>query len=87
MAIMKPERFLECLEILHWSQRGFAADFGISDRQVRRWGTGVYPIPEEIGDWLEKLAQFHVANPRPRRPPIRAYYGPVAQRLHEADRP
>ena len=35
---------------------------GADDGHVRRWARGGSPIPQEIADWLDKLAQFHEAN-------------------------
>jgi hypothetical protein len=77
---MTPERFNECLETIDWSIRGFADHIDVSDRQVRRWAHGVYPIPESIAGWLEKLAQFHAKNPPP-PPPERVRRDPVAESL------
>lgn len=62
---MTPERFRDCLRALSWSQRGVAALLDVDERQVRRWATGHYSIPEPIAAWLETLAKFHEAHPAP----------------------
>jgi transcriptional regulator with XRE-family HTH domain len=63
---MTPDRFRECLALLHWSQRGLADILGMDERQVRRWASGA-TIPEPIADWMEKLARYHERNPPPER--------------------
>jgi hypothetical protein len=68
---MTPTRLRECLEILHWTQRGAADVIGCADRMVRLWAAGGEPVPPEIATWLEALAAAHQANPVPtswRRP-------------------
>jgi hypothetical protein len=68
---MTPDRFRECLEILHWSQRGFGDNIlQIGNREVRKWASGEAPVPVRIADTLERLAEFHTANPFP-PPPTR----------------
>lgn len=62
---MNPDRFRECLALLHWTQRGVAAILGVDERRVRRWATGVYPIPVDVAAWLELLAHLHARNPPP----------------------
>lgn len=73
---MTSDRFLECLDLIGWPVRGFAAYINVSDREVRRWASGVNRIPGPIADWLERIASFHEANPPP-PPPVRADAGPV----------
>jgi hypothetical protein len=66
---MTTDRFRECLDALSWSQRGLAALLDVDERQVRRWATGQYNIPEPIAAWLETLARFHETHPAPVAPP------------------
>ena len=66
---MTPERFRQCLDALSWSGRGLAALLGIDERQVRRWASGEYEVPDNIAAWLERLARFHERNPPPVRTP------------------
>jgi ribosome-binding protein aMBF1 (putative translation factor) len=65
MGRVTPDRFRECLQLLDWSQRGVAALLDINERQVRRFATGQYRIPDPIAEWLETLARFHEAHPAP----------------------
>jgi len=69
---MTSDRFLECLDIIGWPVRSFAAYINVSDREVRRWASGVNRIPGPIADWLERIASFHEANPPP-PPPVRVH--------------
>ena len=62
---MNPDRFRHCLDALNWTQRGVAALLEVDERQVRRWASGQYQIPEPIAAWLETLARFHEAHPAP----------------------
>ena len=62
---MTPDRFRECLAMLHWSQRGVAEILYCDDRLVRRWADGSEPVPESVERWLEGLARAHQALPSP----------------------
>jgi hypothetical protein len=79
---MTPERFVECLETIDWSIRGFADHIDVSARQAGRWASGRYPIPEPIAQWLEKITQFHAKNPPP-PPPEHRRPGPPARDLRD----
>jgi hypothetical protein len=59
------DRFRACLDALSWSGRGLAALLDMDERQVRRWASGQYSIPEPIADWLDTLARFHESHPAP----------------------
>jgi hypothetical protein len=61
------DRFRACLDALSWSCRGLAALLDVDERQVRRWASGQYSIPEPIADWLDTLARFHESHPAPVR--------------------
>jgi hypothetical protein len=63
--IMPPERFSECLQTIGWTQRGVAARLGIPEQSPRRWAGGLYPVPDEVARWLEKLVAAHERNPPP----------------------
>lgn len=65
---MTPDRFRDVLAELHWSQRGLADILARDERQVRRWASGQYPVPDDVAAWLEKLATFHAASPPPGKP-------------------
>lgn len=60
-------RLRAALTRLRWSYGDLAAETGVSDGTTRRWGNGTYPVPDEVLAPLERLAEFHAANPLPRR--------------------
>ena len=57
---MTPTDLRRCLQTLHWSQRGLADRLGVHETRVRRWASGVYPVPEAVGAWLERAAAAYV---------------------------
>lgn len=63
---MTPDRFRECLDAIGWTGRELGRQLSVDERQVRRWA-GSAGIPDRIAEWIERLAQFHEANPSPRR--------------------
>jgi DNA-binding transcriptional regulator YiaG len=65
---MTPDRLRECLDAIGWSQRAFADYVAVNERQVRRWATGQYRIPNPIAAWIDTLARFHEAHPAPMAP-------------------
>lgn len=69
---MTPERFRECLVIMNWSQRGFAAMVDRAEGTVRQWARGKVTIPPDVASWLEKAVSFMVANPLPVRRKVEA---------------
>ena len=62
---MSPDRFRECLTLLHWSQRGLADILDTHPTTVRRMATGDAAIPDTVAAWLEELAAAHRARPAP----------------------
>lgn len=64
---MTPDHLRLCLQALHWTQRSLALVLGVSDRQVRRWSSGECPAPEDVAEWLQRLATVHARNPPPTR--------------------
>ena len=55
------------LVTVRWSQRTLAAAVGVDERQVRRWASGQYPMPQPLADWLTDLVVFHEDNLPPGR--------------------
>lgn len=53
---MTPTRRRECLALLRWTQRGFAAVIGWDEGTVRRWLRDGGKAPAEIDAWLERRA-------------------------------
>lgn len=66
---MTPTRLRECLDILHWTQRGFARVVGCSEGTVRQWARGRLDVPAPIAEWLDKTARYVEENPVPMRFP------------------
>jgi ribosome-binding protein aMBF1 (putative translation factor) len=64
---MTPDRIRACLDLIGWSQRGLAERLQRDERQVRRWCSGDYEIPEPEAQWLNALADFHEQHPAPGR--------------------
>lgn len=62
---MTPTRLRECLESLHWSQRGLARIIGYSEGTVRCWARGRIEVPQPVAEWLEKCALFMQETPAP----------------------
>lgn len=62
---MTPDRLRECLALLRWSQRGLADVLAVDERQVRRWATGAYPVPEPVAAWLSAAARWMERHPPP----------------------
>ncbi|WP_424138647.1 nuclease [Roseomonas chloroacetimidivorans] len=68
---MTPTRFRECLDALHWTQRGLATILGCADTLTRGWASGRGTIPEPVAEWLEERARQAAETPPPedwRRP-------------------
>lgn len=64
---MTSTRLRECLETLHWSQRGLARILGRHPGTVRQWAVGTVVIPGPVEAWLEELTRHAARNPPPRR--------------------
>lgn len=64
---MSPDRLRECLDVLHWSQRGLADILGLDERQVRRCAAGQSQLRDGESAWLERRARAMEADPPPRR--------------------
>lgn len=62
---MTPDQLRAALHDLHWSQRGLAAILRKDERQVRRWATGDAQIPEDVANWMERVARAMRENPPP----------------------
>ena len=64
---MSPTRRRECLALLRWTQRGFAAIIGWDEGTVRRWLRDGGEAPAEIDAWLERRAVAMAGDPPPSR--------------------
>jgi DNA-binding transcriptional regulator YdaS (Cro superfamily) len=72
---MTPRAFRAALSTIGWTQRGLADRLGVHETRVRRWVSGVYPIPENVAEWLQRLATEVEKHPLP----IRWNDGPLAR--------
>jgi hypothetical protein len=63
---MTPQRFLEALDHVHWTQKQVAQLLECELSLIEAWAAGKEHIPPEIGMWLEALAETHEAVGLPR---------------------
>jgi hypothetical protein len=61
------DRLSAALTSVHWSPRELAEVLDIRADTVRKWLAERAAIPPSILPWLETLAAFHDAHPRPPR--------------------
>ena len=61
------DRLSAALTSVHWSPRELAEVLDIRADTVRKWLAERAAIPPLILPWLETLAAFHDAHPRPPR--------------------
>lgn len=64
---MTPTRLRECLQACDWTQRGLARLLGRDEGSVRQWARGAVRVPDDVAEWLEKVARFHERHPPPPR--------------------
>jgi hypothetical protein len=66
-------RLRECCDIIGWPLRQLTRELNqhgwrIADTTVRQgWARDLVPIPDDVAEWLERLADCHQANPPPPR--------------------
>jgi hypothetical protein len=53
---MTPDEFAEVLDAIGWTPHRLAQRLGIHETRTRRWAKGTYPIPENVAEWLLRLA-------------------------------
>lgn len=58
---MTPERYVQCLEILRWSNETLAEALGCDESLMEAYAVGLKPIPMKLSVWLEVAAQTHEA--------------------------
>jgi hypothetical protein len=49
--------FRQSIEGLGWGWRTVARILDCDQRLVRRWMSGVYPVPDQVADWVERVLQ------------------------------
>src|SRR4051812_37610696 len=63
---MTNEELREHMDTIGWSTRTFSYALNGGDRSgIREMLLGEAPIPQDVADWVERLARFHAANPPP----------------------
>lgn len=62
---MTARQFTRCLDLIGWTLRGAADRLGLPPTRIRRWADGDYPVPDEVAQWLQVLANAHRNNPAP----------------------
>lgn len=63
---MTPQRFVEALGHVHWTQKQVAQLLECELSLIEAWVAGKEQIPPAIGMWLEALAETHEAVGVPR---------------------
>lgn len=58
---MTRDRFLECLEALHWTTETLAEALECDESLTEAWALGLAEVPMKAGVWLNMLAQVHEA--------------------------
>lgn len=58
---MTPERFVKCMEALHWSNDQLAEVFECDESLIEAWAMGLEEIPPKVAAWLHALATVHIA--------------------------
>jgi hypothetical protein len=58
---MTPARYVQCLEILRWSNETLAEALGCDESLTEAWAVGLAKVPPKAGAWLEVLALAHQA--------------------------
>jgi transcriptional regulator with XRE-family HTH domain len=62
---MSPNEFVQCLEMIGWSQRRLASYLGLHKTSVARWKAGETYIPNEVAKWLRLRARHDADHPLP----------------------
>jgi ribosome-binding protein aMBF1 (putative translation factor) len=57
--VLTPDEYTEALDAIGWSPHRLAQRLGVHETRTRRWGTGAYPVPENVAKWLRHLARVH----------------------------
>jgi uncharacterized protein YlzI (FlbEa/FlbD family) len=80
---MTPERLRECLDTLRWWAPEMAEAMGANPRTTARWISGKNPIPDNVGEWIEKLVAYEEAMLTTHPPPEKPVYVPRADDSRE----
>lgn len=58
---MTPARYVQCLEILRWSNETLAEALGCDESLTEAYAVGLKPIPMKLEVWLNVAAETHQA--------------------------
>ena len=58
---MTPTRYIQCLEILRWTNETLAEALGCDESLTEAYAVGLAPIPLKLVAWLEVAAETHQA--------------------------
>lgn len=58
---MTPERYVQCLETLRWTNETLAEALGCDESLTEAYALGLAEVPPKVGAWLEVLALAHQA--------------------------
>ncbi|HWJ88536.1 MAG TPA: hypothetical protein VNS12_10730 [Pelagibacterium sp.] len=58
---MTPDRYVQCLEILRWTNETLAEALGCDESLTEAYAIGLEPIPMKLGAWLNVAAEAHQA--------------------------
>lgn len=58
---MTPERYVQCLEILRWTNETLAEALGCDESLTEAYAVGLAEVPMKLSAWLEVAAQTHEA--------------------------
>jgi hypothetical protein len=66
--MMTHERFNDRLAVIGWPAREVARRLDLPENRVRRWCAGRYPVPEDVGQWIDQIADAVETTPIPTVP-------------------
>lgn len=58
---MTPARYLQCLEILRWTNETLAEALGCDESLTEAYAVGLVKVPLKLSAWLEVAAETHQA--------------------------
>ena len=62
---MTPTEFRTALDEIGWTQRELARRLGVPEARVRRWGNGMYPVPDGVAHGLGRIVAAYQRLPAP----------------------
>lgn len=62
---MTPDRLRDCMTAIGWGGSALSEVLGINRTSVSNWMSGKFVVPQNVADWIERLAAAHDAYPLP----------------------